>query len=150
MNKVHRSQDYQTSHPMDIPGAADPLEGLRDMRSRLISDLKVIDSAIDRLEARSEDATFAFGEVTVSSEDLRAVIDVQSLTHLSRLRRIADLVGGAVNLTQAANAMVKLGVSKGSKGNLMIYLHDQTTKSGAWEKVSPGTFRYVGPSPPGE
>ena len=146
MTEAHLDQKYHSPHHPYI--ATDPIDGLREMRSRLVADLEVLNAAIGRLEARTEDASFAFGEVTVSSEDLRAAVDAQGLTHRVRLRRIADLVGGRVNVTQAADAMVRLGVSRASKANLMTHLHDLATKSDDWEKVSPGTFRHVGPGPP--
>lgn len=63
---------------------------------------------------------------------------------VERLVRMAESWGGTVNCADAADLLIRAGISKGSRSNLISALQKQLTdRHDLWEYVGPRTYRYL-------
>ena len=128
--------------------------------NRLLQLLGEIDQ---RLGAFDEETKRARAEIVRQRESVQETIGLISGDHqvsiapglpevdfsgaknaLERLQRIASAGDGTVNTTSAANQMIIAGASSAKKSNLVSTLYSAMSESPEWEKVAPGTFRYIG------
>ena len=70
--------------------------------------------------------------------------DFSSARNLAeRLTIVAEAWGGVVNTTKAADALLEAGVSEARRRNLVVSVHRELHWSSEWEKVGPGTYRWI-------
>ena len=63
-----------------------------------------------------------------------------------RLRCLAEMNNGVVNVTKATEALIESGVTRAKKNNLRPNIHNLLMDDPCWEKVGPGNFKYLGDS----
>ena len=52
--------------------------------------------------------------------------------------------GNIVNMTKAADTMIRSGRAKGKRRNLVITIYNHFRENDEWKWVSPGNFKFVG------
>ena len=68
---------------------------------------------------------------------------LRGLTHLEALKAIAREKGGRVSTREARDIFVVIGLTKGKPRNVNSSIHQMLTKSGEFERVSPGVYKLI-------
>lgn len=79
----------------------------------------------------------------VSPAEVRA----HTHTHQDALEYIATKLGGTLNYRDARDIIIAAGMTNAKGRNLGSHLHKYMTDSDDWERIAPGTFRFLKAKP---
>ena len=109
----------------------------------LLEECNKLEAAIPIVESIEVKPAPVLSQVNVNGHhnDLRRLTQLPNLQE--RLKCLAELSEGTINVTKAVEILIECGASKSTKKNLRPNVYNMLKDDPDWVKVEPGTFKYL-------
>ena len=111
---------------------------LRDEIEKIDRDLKAVQRTLDLLTGTNE-VEQASSQLKLSMMDVSIIANTR--TQPEALKALAEQNQGIVNVTKAADFLIRAGRATGKRRNLVSSLYTSLRNDDEWEWASPGNFR---------
>ncbi len=109
----------------------------------LLEECKKLEAAISIVESIEVKPEHVLSKTSANGQetDLRRLTQLPNL--LARLKCLAEMNEGTINVTKAVELLIESGASSAKKRNLRPNVYNLLKDDPEWVKVEPGTFKYL-------